>query len=74
MVAVDAFAVEDEPEPTFTAKRALAEATLTLRLPTFRPKRGEAVAVATRRARVVVNCIARFEAVKRLMAQRHRRV
>jgi hypothetical protein len=74
MVAVDAFAVEDVPEPTFTAKRALEEATLTLRPPTLRPRRGEAVAVAIRRARVVVNCIVKFEAVKRLIARRHRRV
>jgi hypothetical protein len=37
------------------------------------PRRGEAVAEATKRARVV-NCIVKSEAVKRLIARRHRRV
>lgn len=75
MDAVDAFAAEDDPEPTLTSRRALEVATPTLRPPSLRPRRGEAFAEAIRRARVVVvNCIVKSEAVKRLIARKHRRV
>jgi hypothetical protein len=75
VVALAAAAAEDDlAAAKFTSRRALEEATLTLRPPTVSPRRGEAVAPATRRARVVVNCIVKFEAIKRLIAWRHRRV
>jgi hypothetical protein len=73
-VGVAALTEEDLGAATFTAKRALEEATLTLRPPTLSPRRGEAVAPATRRAREVVNCIVKFGAVERLIARRHGRV
>jgi hypothetical protein len=74
IAAVGAMTEEGLAPPTFTARRALEEATLTLRPPSLSPRRGEAVAPATRRARVVVSCIVKFEAVKRLIARSHRKV
>ena len=74
MEAVDAMTEEGLAPPKFTARRALEEATLMPRPPSLSPRRGEAVAPATRRARVVVSCIVKFEAVERLIAQSHREV
>ena len=64
---------DDLAAPRFTSRRALEVPTPTLMPPSLSPRRGEAVAEATKRARVV-NCIVKSEAVKRLIARRHRRV